>query len=101
MDDAASRRHPVHRAGADRHGAAEAVAMHDLAVEQIGDGGKADMRMRPHIDAFAGAKYCGPEMIEENEWADHTRARRGQRAANLQSTEIDSARNDNVRDRVG
>ncbi len=34
---------------------AEAVAMHDLAVEQIGDGGEADMRMRPHVDAVAGA----------------------------------------------
>jgi len=45
--------------------------MHDLAVEQIADGGKADVRMGPHIDAFAGAKYGGPEMIEEDEGADH------------------------------
>ena len=74
--------------------------MHDLAVEQIGDRGKADMRMRPHIDAFAGAKYRGPKMIEENEWTNHPRTRRGQRAADLQPTEIDRARHDNVRDRV-
>ncbi len=34
---------------------AETVAMHDLAVEQIGDGGKPDMRVRPNVDALAGA----------------------------------------------
>ncbi len=58
------------------------------------------MRMRPHIDTFADAKDRGPEMIEEDEWADHARTRRGQRAANLQPAEIDRARHYNMRDHV-
>ena len=52
---------------------AEAIAMHDLAVEQIGDGGEPDMRMRPHVDAVAGAKHRRPDMVEENERPDHAR----------------------------
>src|SRR6516165_7694856 len=97
MDDAAARRHPIYRAGADRHGAAETVAVDDFAVEQISNGGEADMRMRPYIDALAGAENRGPEMIEKNKRANHARARRGQRPPNLQSAEIDGARHDDVR----
>ena len=53
MGDAAARRHQVHGAGLDFRDIALAVAVHDAAVEQIGDGGKADMRMRPHVHALA------------------------------------------------
>ena len=53
MDDAAARRHQVHVAGRDHHFGAERVAVPDLAVEEIGDGGEPDMRMRPHVDAPA------------------------------------------------
>src|SRR5258706_134389 len=59
--------HPVHVAGHDGERAAEAVAMHDLAVEQIGDGGEPDMRMRAYVDALAGAKLRRTHVIEEDE----------------------------------
>ena len=34
---------------------ADAVAMHDLAREQIGDRGESDVRMRTHVD---GLREC-------------------------------------------
>src|SRR6516225_6870878 len=87
MDDPAPRGHPVHRARPDRHGAAEAVAMYDLAVEEIGDGGQADMRMGPHVNAVAGLEYGRPEMVEKDERADHARLCRRQRAVHRETTE--------------
>ena len=74
MHDAAAGGHPVHFTRSDRHRRAEAVAMHDLAVEQIGDGGKPDMRVRADVESVAGAEFRRTEMIEENEGADHARA---------------------------
>ena len=101
MHDAAARGHPVDLAGPDRRRGAEAVAVHDLAVEQIGDGGKPDMRMRPHVEAVAGAKFRRPEMIEEDEGPDHARARRRQRAAHREAVaEIDRARHHHLLDRL-
>ena len=73
--------------------------MHDLAVEQIGDGGKPDMRMRPHVEPVAGAELGRPEMIEENERPDHARARRRQCAAHREAVaEIDGARHHHMGD---
>ena len=70
MGDAASRRHPVDVAGLDLLHRAQGVAMHLSAVEQIGDGGQADMGMRAHIHALAGRKFHRPEIIEEQEGSD-------------------------------
>ena len=94
MDDAAAGSHPVHRAGPDRHGGAEAVAVHDLAVEQVGDGGEPDMRVRAHVEAVAGTEFGRAHMIEEDERADHARLRRRQRAAHREVAEIGGARHD-------
>src|SRR5262249_56024546 len=66
MNDAATRGHPIDLAWPDRRGGAKTVAMHDLAVEQEGDGGEADMGMRPHVDALAGAKLRRSEVIEKD-----------------------------------
>ena len=55
MGDAAPGDHPVHFAGADRLLGADAVAMHDLAVEEIGDGRRGRLRMRPDVHA---ARYA-------------------------------------------
>ena len=78
-----------------------AVAVHDLAVEQIGDGGEPDMRMRPHVEPVAGAEFRRPEMVEEDERPDHARARRGQRAPHRKAVaEIDRARHHDVGDRL-
>ena len=61
MNDAAARRHQIDLARLDRRRGAKAVAVHDLAVEQIGDGGKADMWMRTYVQAAAGAEFRRPE----------------------------------------
>ena len=100
MHDAASRGHPVDFARPDRHRRAEAVAVHDLAVEQEGDGGEPDVRMRPHVDALAAAELGRPEVIEEDEGADHAPLAVGQRAADREAAEIDAARNDHQFDGV-
>src|ERR1700681_2634894 len=85
MGDAAARGHQVHGTGLDFLDIALAVAVHDAAVEQIGDGGKSDMRMRAHVHALAGHKLHRPEMIEKDERADHLALAVRQRAAHLES----------------
>jgi len=100
MHDAASGRHQVDVAGMDGRGAAEAVAMHDLAIEQKGDGGEPDMGMRPHVDALAGTELDRPEMVEEDEGPDHAPFDVGQGAADRKAAEIDAARHDHEIDGV-
>ena len=75
MYNAAAGCHPVDFAGLDCHRGAKAVAMHDLAVEQISDCCESDMRMRPDVETIAGAEFSRAKMIEEDERADHSRAR--------------------------
>jgi hypothetical protein len=78
-----------------------AVAMHDGAVEQIADGGKPDMRMRPHVHALAGHELHRPEMIEEDEGADHLALAMRQRAAHLKTiAEIAGARHNDKLQRI-
>ena len=100
MHDAAAGGHQVHVARMNRDGAAEAVAVHDLAVEQERDGGEPDMRMRPHVDALAGAEFDRPEVIEEDERADHAAAHMRQCAAHREAAEVDAARHDDEVDGV-
>src|SRR6185503_15069800 len=93
--------HQVHRAGRDLLDVAFAVAMHDRAVEQIGDGGEPDMRMRPHVHALAGDELHRAEMIEEDEGTDHLPLAMRQRAPHHESVaEIARARHDNEIERV-
>jgi hypothetical protein len=67
---------------------AEAVAMDDLAREQIGDRGEPDVRVRAHVDALAEQELRGPHLVEEDERPDHLAARRGQGPAHLEAAEI-------------
>jgi hypothetical protein len=60
VHDAAARGHPVHLARADHLLGAEAVAMHDLAVEEVRDRREPDVRMRAHVDAAADGQRRGP-----------------------------------------
>jgi hypothetical protein len=62
VGDAPPGRHPVDLARADRLFRAHAVAVHDLAREQIGDRRQANMRMRPHVDRAGtpGGMFTGP-----------------------------------------
>ena len=101
MNDAATRGHPIDLAWPDRRGGAEAVAMHDLAVEQERDGGEADMGMRPHIDTLAGAKFRRSEMVEEDERADHAPIHVGQGATHREMAYVHAPRHDHEVDRIG
>src|SRR5437867_1166142 len=49
MNDAAAGRHPVDLAGADGLRGPEAVAMHDFAIKQEGEGREPDVGMRPNV----------------------------------------------------
>src|SRR5439155_2756864 len=94
MRDAATRRHPVDLARPDGLDGAQIVAMHDLAVEQVGDGGKADMRVRPDVDAASGFELRRPHLVEEDERSDHAPSNRWQDSPNLEAAEIASSRHD-------
>ena len=72
MDDTATGGHPIDITGPDRLFEAEAVAMHNFALEQIRHGGEADMRVGAHIDALAGWKTRGAQMIEKDKRSDGT-----------------------------
>ena len=74
--------------------------MHDLAVEQEGDGGEADMGMRPHVDSLADMELGRPEMIEEDEGSDHASLGVRERAANGEMADIDAARHDHEIDGI-
>ena len=100
MDDAAAGRHQVQLAGADRQRRAEAVAVHDLAVEQVGDGGKPDVRVRAHVDAGADQELGRSHLVEEDEGADHLPAHRGQRTAHREAAEVAGARHDDLLDGI-
>src|SRR5713226_22365 len=101
MGNAPPRGHQVHRAGLDFLDVALAVAVHDAAVEQIGDGGEPDMRMRANVHALAGYELHRSEMIEEDEGADHLALAVRQRAAHLESiAEVAGARHNDQFERV-
>ena len=101
MCDAAPGDHPVDLAGQDELVRAQTVAMLELAAIEIGDGGEADVRMRPHVDALAGEKLGRSHLIEEDEGPDHLPARRRQRAAHREAAEVAGARDDEGLDRIG
>ena len=72
VHDAASGQHPVDVAGADDLHRAEAVAVHEIAVEEVRHRREADVRVRSHVDAFAGHQLGWPHLIEEDERADQS-----------------------------
>ena len=55
--------------------------MHDRALEQVGQRGQADVRMRANIVVRARGDIERAEMVEEHERADRAAVRRGQQAA--------------------
>src|SRR3546814_6042044 len=89
MGDAAAGGHPVHLAGANSLLGAEAVAVHEPAVEQIADGGEPDMRMRSDIGVakLIGRQMQRTGMIEEDERPDHAALPKGQNELDGQRSE--------------
>ena len=103
VGDAAAGDHPVHFVGLDGLLHAHAVAMHDLAREQVGDRREADVRMRPHVDGFREPRreVFGPDVIEEDERPDHVPPRERQYAADFEAAEIAAALVDDIHADIG
>src|SRR4051794_24690134 len=85
MNDAPAGRHQIDLARADRLDITFAVAVDDLAIDQVGQRGEADMRMGPRIQALSGAEGDRTEAIEEDKRADHPALRRRQRPSHLKT----------------
>ena len=68
--------------------------MLEFAVVEIGDGREPDMGMRSHVDALAGDEFRRPHLVEEDERADHSPARGGQGAADLEAADVARPRHD-------
>jgi hypothetical protein len=98
VHDSAARRHQVELARLDGQRGAETVAMHDLAVEQIGDRGEPDMGMRAYVDSGPDEKLGRPHLIKEDERPDHLLARCGQRTAHGKAAQVASTGNDDLLD---
>src|SRR5512132_1829211 len=99
---AATGRHPVDLARSDRLFRANAVAVHDLAREQIGDRRQADMRMRPHVDRAGHARrhVHRTHMVEKDEGANRAPLSIWQHAPDLKPTEVAAALMDHQLDHV-
>src|SRR5262249_11670373 len=82
----------VQLARADGHRRPQVVAVHDLAVEQVGDGGEPDMGMRTYVHPGTDEELGRAHLIEEDERADHLPARGGEGAGDRETAEIAGAR---------
>jgi hypothetical protein len=60
----------------------------DLAVEQVGHGREADMRVRADVQPPPGQELARPHLVEEDEGADHLPLFRGQGAADLKAADV-------------
>ena len=96
--DAAAGDHPVDLVGLDGLLHADAVAMHDLAGEQIGDRGEPDVRVRAHVDGLRDTRREGhrADVVEEDERADHVPARERQHAPDFEAAEVAAALVDDI-----
>ena len=92
MDDAAPGGHEVDGAGADVLHHPQAVAVHQRAVEEVGDGRQADVRMRAHVDALARRQFRRTELVEKDEGSDHAPLGIGQNAFHAETAEVARAR---------
>jgi len=64
MDDPAPGGHSIDRPRANGLHRSETVAVQDLAVEEIGHSGEADMRVGAHIETCAGRQYGWAHLIK-------------------------------------
>ena len=98
MGDATACDHPVHFFGLYRLHHAHAVAMHDLAREQIGHRRKSDVRMRTHVDGLreTGGEVFRADVIEKYEGADHVPPGVRQHAPDFKSSEVAAALFDDI-----
>ena len=69
VGDAAAGGHPVHVARVDFLQRAQAVAVHDRALPQVGHRGQANVRMRPHFQRMVRVQRGRADVVEEYEGA--------------------------------
>src|SRR5690606_33406687 len=71
----------------------EAVAVRNLAVEQVGDGRQPDVRVRAHVrlGRQAGREILRAHAVEEDEGSDHAALRERQHTAHFEAAEIAAA----------
>jgi hypothetical protein len=87
--------------GGDLQRIALAVAVHDTAVEKIGDGRKPDVGMRANVHASAGDELHWSDLIEEDERTNHLAFGVRQRAVHGKTAaQITHARNNNQVERI-
>ncbi|MNQ92681.1 hypothetical protein D3C85_1081120 [compost metagenome] len=80
MGDAVAGGHPADVTGLDPLVRTQAVLVLQFALEQVGEGGQADMRMLAHVHALAGGVVRLQHVVEEHEGANVAAMGRGQRA---------------------
>ena len=80
--------HQVDRPRPDGLDHAQAVAMQDFPLEQVGDGGQTDVGMGTHLDALAGRKLGRPHVIEEDERTDHPPLAGRQHPAHAEAAQV-------------
>src|SRR5262245_20163177 len=86
----------IHRAGRNLDCIPLAITMHYSPVKQIGNRGKPDVRVRPHIKTMSRKKLRWPHLIEEDERANHLALVTRQGATDLEAVaQIAHARNHN------
>jgi hypothetical protein len=101
VNDPPAGEHPVHVARADRLERAEAVAVDDLALEQVRHRRQRDVRVRADIDPVAGRQLRRAHVVEEDERADGALGGKGQGATHAESAQVARAGLDDQRDDVG
>ena len=94
VDDALPCDHPVDVAGKMRLQRAQAVAVIELALEEVGDGGELDVRMGPDVKALTRREARRTHVVQEDEGADKAALRRRQDAADGEASEVAGARPD-------
>jgi hypothetical protein len=93
--------HENHRPGGNLERIALAVAMHDSAVEKIGDGRKPDVGMPANVHALACDELRRSHLIEEDERTDHLAFGVRQRTVHGKTAaQIAHARNNNQVERI-
>jgi hypothetical protein len=100
MDDAPAGGHEVDLAGFDRLDIAFAVAVHHLALEQIGEGGQADMRMGSGVHAGACPEHDRSETVEKDERPHHAALRGRQRPTDIEVPQVAGRGEDDLSDRL-
>lgn len=94
MNDAPARGHEIHRAGLNGLDIAQAVPMHDFAVEKPCYRGNADVRVRSNVHTFAHGKLHGPHMVRQNIRPNHPAAFGRQGPPNRKTSEVLFVRSD-------